>query len=343
MKHQSTDRSLAAVQSRHRRIMYLLAGGLILTALISLGIGRYPAAGFTPLRILLQDRTGQTIVMQLRLPRIITAMLAGAVLAGSGFVFQMLFSNPLVEPGFLGVSQGAAFGAALAIVLVGYQTLLIQLSSAAFAVLGLSLSFMLARRFHFGGWILRLILAGIAVSAFFSSGIGLIKYGADPLSELQEITFWLLGGLWNIDTNQLLSILPVTLGSLILMFFFRWRINLLSMDDRTAHTLGLSPVMEKRLILFTATLGTAAVISVSGLIGWIGLIVPHLARRIFGSNASVALPGSMLIGAIYLLVCDTLGRSLFTGELPLGIVSSLFGTMLFVLMLSSKRGLGESI
>jgi len=184
MKHQSTDRSLAAVQSRHRRIMFLLAGGLILTALISLGIGRYPAAGFTPLRILLQDRTGQTIVMQLRLPRIITAMLAGAVLAGSGFVFQMLFSNPLVEPGFLGVSQGAAFGAAFAIVLVGYQTLLIQISSAAFAVLGLSLSFMLARRFHFGGWILRLILAGIAVSAFFSSGIGLIKYGADPLSEL---------------------------------------------------------------------------------------------------------------------------------------------------------------
>ncbi len=343
MKHHLTNTQYQMLQGHKRRTLLFLSFLLILIFCMSLFIGRYPTAGFSSPTVLIQDQIAQNIVLNLRLPRAITAVLAGAVLASSGFVFQMLFSNPLVEPGFLGVSQGAAFGAALSIVLIGYNTLMIQVSSSAFAILGLSLSFVLAKRFHFGGWILRLVLAGIAVSAFFSSGLGFIKYTADPLSELQEITFWLLGGLWNIDWNQLISILPITLISLITLYFFRWRINLLSMDDRIAHTMGISPIVEKRFILFIATIGTAAIISVSGIIGWIGLIVPHISRRIFGSNASFALPGSMLIGAIYVLFCDTLGRSLFTGELPLGIVSSLFGTFLFVMLLSSKKGLGESV
>jgi iron complex transport system permease protein len=289
------------------------------------------------------DPLAVNIMVNLRIPRIITSLIAGAVLGASGFVFQMLFSNPLVEPGFLGVSQGASFGAASAILLFGNAPAVIQISAALWALAGLFLSFFLARRFHFGGWILRLVLSGIAVSAFFSSGLGLIKYAADPLSQLQEITFWLLGGLWNVSWGQLFTILPVTILSLTLLFAFRWRVNLLSMDDRTSHSVGLAPRVEKPFILITATLGTAAVISVSGLIGWVGLIVPHISRRLFGSNASLSLPGSMTIGAVFMLVCDTLGRSLFTGELPLGIVTSLFGTIGFVLLLSSKKGLGETI
>lgn len=338
MKHHARDGS-----ARNRRL--LLAAFLVVAAvgLFSLFLGRYPTPGLQNPGVLLSDSMGQTIVLSLRVPRILTALIAGSVLGAAGFVFQMLFSNPLVEPGFLGVSQGAAFGAAAAILLFGYHSSIIQISASIFALLGLICSFLLAKRFHFGGWILRLILAGIAVSALFSSGLGFIKYTADPQSQLQEITFWLLGGLWNIDWNQLLSIAPITIASLVILVAFRWRVNLLSMDDRTSHSLGISPVTEKRIILFVATLGTASVISVSGLIGWVGLIVPHLSRRVFGSNASFALPGSIVIGALYMVISDNLGRTLFSGELPLGIVTSLFGTILFILLLTSRKGLGESV
>ena len=213
MKHRSIKRVPTDQHNRIRRhnsrVLILLCLVLLGTSAIFIFIGRYPRPGFTAPSLILSDGLAQKIILSIRIPRILTAMLAGAVLAASGFVFQMLFSNPLVEPGFLGVSQGAAFGAALAILLFGYNSVLLQISSAAFGILGLSLSFFLAKRFHFGGWILRLVLSGIAISAFFSSGLGFLKYTADPLSELQEITFWLLGGLWNINWGQLLSIVPV--------------------------------------------------------------------------------------------------------------------------------------
>ena len=329
---------------RHRKLLLAVCtAAVLLLATAALLFGRYPKPGLLDPLQLSEDPLARTIVLNLRLPRIMTALIAGAVLGASGFVFQMLFSNPLVEPGFLGVSQGASFGAASAILFVGADALIIQISASFWALVGLFLSFMLAKRFHFGGWILRLVLSGIAVSAFFSAGLGLIKYAADPLSELQEITFWLLGGLWHVRWSQLLSILPVTLLSLVLLTTLRWRLNILSMDDRSSHSIGLAPRVEKPFLLICATLGTAAVISVSGLIGWVGLIVPHLSRRVFSSNASFSLPGSMIIGAGFMLVCDTLGRTLFTGELPLGIVTSLFGTVLFILLLSSSRNLGESV
>lgn len=330
-------------QRVYTRTILVLVLALVLETYVAVCLGRYPRAGFTPLQELLSDPTAVSVLLNLRLPRIAAALLAGAALAASGFVFQMLFSNPLVEPGFLGVSQGAAFGAALAILSIGYNTVAIQLSAAVFGVLGLFISFTLARRFHFGGWILRLILSGIAVSAFFSSGLGVLKYLADPMSELQEITFWLLGGLWSVNWKQLLSITPVSLSMLCILFLFRWRINILSMDDRTAYSLGVSPALEKKGILLAATLATASVISITGLIGWVGLIIPHVSRRLFGANAEHALLGSMLIGASFVLFCDTLGRTLLSGELPLGIVSSLIGTTLFVLLLSSKKSLGENV
>ena len=310
---------------------------------ISLFTGRYPKAGISSPSNIVTDNLALKIIWIIRIPRIISALLIGAVLASSGYVFQMLFANPLIEPGFLGVSQGAAFGAAGSILLFGYIPILTQISSALFAVIGLILSFSLASKFHFGGWILRLILAGIAVSALFSSGLGLLKYIADPMSELQDITFWLLGGLWDADWKSLLSILFLCLISLIILYLYRWRINVLSMNDRSAHAAGISPVFEKRLLLFTATVGTAAAISVSGLVGWVGLIVPHLARKLVGSDSRFALPVSMILGALYLLICDTIGRSLFAGELPLGILTSIGGALLFIFLLTSRKSLGKTI
>lgn len=326
---------------RERGIYLILIVSILLLVTIALFSGRYQPSGVS-LPELIHDPLFLRIVLTLRLPRIITALIGGAVLAGAGFVFQMLFSNPLVEPGFLGVSQGASFGAALTILTVGYVPVLIQIGSTSFALLGLFLTFTLARRFQYGGWILRLILSGIAVSALFSSGVGIIKVLADPTNQLQDITFWLLGALWNIDWGMTTSILPVSALSILMIYLFRWRVAILSTDDRTAHTLGLNPVMERRFLLFIATAGTASIISVSGLIGWVGLIVPHLGRRLFGSDPVHALPGSMLIGSGYLLVCDTIGRSLLTGEIPLGILTSITGTILFIILLVSHRGLGES-
>jgi iron complex transport system permease protein len=337
---------MSRTHNLNRRRTGVFAAAALLTAAAAaaaLFSGRYPSAGISFGVLSSPDPLSLRIITHIRAPRIASALLIGAVLSASGFVFQMLFSNPLVEPGFLGVSQGAAFGAAAAILLFGNTAAAVQSGAFITALAGLSLSFLLASAFRFGGWILRLILAGIAVSALFSSGLGIIKYLADPQSQLQEITFWLLGGLWNTDWQSFLSILPLCGGSLTVMLLYRWRINILSLDDRSAYAAGISPVWEKRFLLICATAGTAAAVSVSGLVGWIGLIVPHISRRIVGADSQHALPLSMLIGSLYLLIGDTVGRTLLSGELPLGIITSITGATLFALFLSSRRSLGEAL
>lgn len=280
-----------------------------------------------------QDQLAQSLVLNLRLPRLLTACLLGATLAGAGTVLQMIFRNPLVEPGFLGVSQGAAFGAALAIVLVGSSTLLVQASAAFFAMLGLVFAYLLARHTHFGGWILRLVLAGIAVSALFAAGVGALKYLADPLTQLPEIVFWTMGGLWGITWSQALRTLPIVVPCLVVLYLMRWRLNLLTLEDATAFSLGVVPGRERSIVLFAAVTATAVVVSVAGVVGWIGLIVPHLARRWFGTDTQRALPAAVLLGSIFSLICDNLARTALPGEIPLGILTSLFGSLLFVLLM----------
>lgn len=321
--------------------LFWLAALLIALILVSFAIGRYPPLNqLTPQR-LAEDVLAQRLILNLRVPRVLTAVLVGASLAASGAVLQMIFGNPLVEPGFLGVSQGAGFGAALAIILLARNFYTTQILAAVFAFLGLGFSYLIARRVRFGGWILRLILAGIAVSALFSSGLGILKYVADPLSQLPEITFWLLGGLWAVTWPQFISILPAILLGLAVLLLMRWRLNLLSLNDQTAFSLGSSPARERMILLVAAVLITAASVSVAGMVSWVGLLVPHIARRIYGADARHMLPASMLIGAIFTLICDDLGRSLFTGEIPLGILTSLIGASLF-LYLMYRRGSGLS-
>lgn len=279
----------------------------------------------------------RTLVSNLRLPRLLTAVLLGMSLSAAGTVFQMLFANPLVEPGFLGVSQGAAFGAALCIVFLGGSAALIQGVSAFFALAGLGLSFLLARKIRYGGWVLRLVLSGIAVSALFSAGLGILKYMADPLSQLPEITFWLLGGLSSITWTKFLSILPATLIGLTVLVLLRWRLNLLALDDRTSYSMGAAPKRERIVLLTAAVLATAAVISVAGMVNWVGLIIPHIARRILGSDTRFTLPASMLLGGVFTVLCDDLARTLFPGEIPLGILTSLMGAGIFMALMASNR------
>jgi iron complex transport system permease protein len=195
----------------------------------------------------------------------------------------------------------------------------------------------LASRIQAGDWTLRLVLAGIAVSALFSSGLGLMQYIADPLSQLPDIVFWLLGDLSGVTWPELLRVLPLALAGLAVMLLMRWRLNILSLRDETAFSLGASLTWERLLVLGAAVSATAATVAIAGVVGWVGLIVPHLARRLVGANAQVAIPAACLIGGVYCLVSDTVARTLLPGEIPLGILTSLIGASLFLVLLTSKR------
>jgi iron complex transport system permease protein len=318
-------------------LLTLFSAALAAAAVAALLLGRYPKPGFTNPGALFSDPLAGQIFFRLRLPRVLLSILLGMTLATSGAVFQLIFSNPLVEPGFLGVTQGAAFGAVLAILLLGGSLPAIQLSAALCGLAGLGLAYLMARKIRFGGWILRLILSGLAVSALFTAGIGIFKYAADPLTQLPEITFWLLGGLSHISWRELLWVFPVASVGLLLLVMFRWRVNLLTLSDETAFALGTSPERIRLVLILAATLAVAAVISVSGIVLWLGLIVPHLSRRIFGADGRYSVPGSLLIGGGFGLLCDTLARMLLPGEIPLGILSSLLGAILFAVILT-RRG-----
>jgi len=325
------------LRSRQIRRLFFLTVVFLCATVLSLFLGRYPKSGFLPVTLLAEDALARSLFLNLRVPRVLTAVLLGTCLGGSGMVFQMLFANPLVEPGFLGVSQGAAFGAGLAIIFFGGDAWLIQGCAAVFAFSGLILSYLLAHRIRFGGWILRLVLSGIAVSALFSAGVGILKYVADPLGQLPEITFWLLGGLWGVSWSRLLSVLPASVAGIAFIIGRRWRLNLLTLGDETVHSLGAAPGRERILLLAAAVASTAALISVCGVVGWIGLIVPHLSRRLFGVDTRFSLPGSMLIGALFTLFCDDIARVLMAAEIPLGILTSLIGAAFFLFLMTSKR------
>jgi iron complex transport system permease protein len=325
---------LAAIQA-HPFPVLLVA--LLIALGLSLFVGRYPAPYWMAPSALWRDPMAQTLLLHLRLPRIASACLLGMTLAACGTVLQMIFRNPLVEPGFLGVSQGAAFGAALSIIYLGAAPFFVESLATVFACLGLALSYALARRVRYGGWILRLILSGIAVSALFSAGVGILKYMADPLTQLPDIVFWMLGGLWGVTWSDLVYLLPAVVAGLTVVVLMRWRLNLLSLDDDTGFSLGAVPGRERTLVLAAAVTATAVVVSVAGIVGWIGLLIPHVARRMTGADAQRALPASMLLGGTFALVCDDLARTLLPGEIPLGILASFFGALLFILMMLSRN------
>ena len=328
--------SLDIQRKKYYRLIFL---AVIFVFILSFMLGRYPKPYLTSPSVLMQDELALDLALNLRLPRILAAFIMGMVLSATGTVLQMIFRNPLVDAGFLGVSQGAGFGASLAIVFLGGTPFFVQGCAALFAFLGLGASYFVARRFRFGDWVLRLILAGVAVSAFYSAGSGVIKYLADPLKQLPDITFWLLGGLWGITWDDILQILPVVVPAMIIVYLLRWRLNLLSLKDETAFSLGVAPARERMILLIATVSATAVVVSKAGLVGWIGLIMPHAARFIFGSDAQRVLPGAMLLGGIFTLLCDNVSRTLLSGEIPLGILTSLIGTVLFLMMLMRKKNI----
>lgn len=318
-----------------RRIFLILLGILVGIFAISIFLGRYPEPFWLPWRVLRDDPLARQLVLKLRLPRLIAALLLGMVLAAAGAVLQMVFRNPLVEPGFLGVSQGAAFGAAVSILWLTRHPLVIELSATFFGLLALAGTYYLSTRIRYGGWVLRLILSGVAVSALFSAGVGVLKYIADPLTELPELTFWLLGGLYSVTWRDLLFALPFGLVGIGVIYAMRWRVNLLSLNDETAFSLGASLGRERLVLLVVAVSATAALTAISGIIGWIGLIIPHGARRLLGASAEKSIPAAMLLGGAFSMIADDLARTLLPGEIPLGILTSAIGAVLFIYLMVS--------
>ena len=324
-------------RKRAEKLLLILGFSLAVIFLLSVFIGRYPKPYWMPLSVLLENTLAQKLVFSLRLPRLVMAMLLGMSLAACGETLQMIFRNPIVEPGFLGVSQGAAFGAAIGILFLGGGIVTTKISAAAFALLGLAASFLLARYLRFGGWVLRLVLSGIVVSALLSAGLGVMKYLADPLTELQEITFWLLGGLWSVTWKDVLYVLPAVAIGLLTAHLMRWRLNVLSLNEETAFSLGSRVTKERTVLLIFMVAAVAMITSVSGIVNWVGLIVPHLARRLVGPNAQFSMPASMLMGGVFVILCDDLARALMAGEIPLGIITSFLGALIFIVLMTSRK------
>ncbi len=299
--------------------------------------GRYPRPSLLNPFTLGQDEVAVRVLLSLRLPRALGALMVGAVLGGSGAVFQSIFGNPLVDAGFLGVSQGAAFGAALALLAGATGFYAVAGLSFVFAMAALWISLWLSKAFAFGGQVLRLLLAGLAVSAFFSALLGAVKYAADPLSQLPDIVFWTMGSLSPMNWGRLWFILPPASASLILLLLLRWRATLLSLDDSVSRSLGLRSETERALVAAAAAGGVATVTAVCGIVAWVGLVVPQLVRLRSGADGRSAIPLSMAGGALFVLISDGIARVLFPGELPLGIVTSILGAMAFALLLTRRK------
>lgn len=317
---------------KEKRIIGLIVC-LILITFASFFIGRYQSVN--PLELFSKNDLFRQLFVQLRIPRVFTALLIGAGLALAGLVTQIIFQNPLADGGLLGVSQAAGFGAALGILIFNSNTIYVQLFAFGFGVLALFISMLISGRIR-GNKILSLIFAGIAVSAVFSAGIGILKYLADPIDQLPAIVFWLLGSLANSTWPVLIRTAIIICPIMVFFWLYRWRLNLHAMDREIAFSLGLKNKFELWVSLLASVLLTSSIISISGIIGWIGLIIPNYARMIAGSDTAKSIPVTLLLGAIFTIICDDLARALLPGEIPLGIFTAFLGAVMFLGLLVNR-------
>lgn len=323
--------------------MIAIAIALLLLAFASLAIGRYPLSLKTVMDSLKDGVTGgtqappmaQTVVLAVRLPRIIAAVMIGAGLAMAGSAYQSLFRNPMASPALLGVSAGAGFGAALAL-LFRQPYLVVQAASFLCGLATVALAFLV--NWLIGGRsIVTLVLCGMVFSALFQALISILEYVADPLDVLPAIAFWLMGSLAKTDAREALSVsLAVFLCGSIL-YLNRWRIHLLGLGDEEAAALGLDIGRTKILVIACATLMSSATVSVGGIIGWVGLLVPHLARILFGMEPARLIPATALLGGLFLLGVDDMARSMTAVEIPIGVLTAVVGTPFFLLLLLHAR------
>jgi len=319
----------------------LALGALALAALM---IGPYPLSAPETLGLLARRALGgadagsqaEIVLFNIRLPRVAAAIAVGAALAAAGAAYQGLFRNPLVSPDILGVSSGAGLGAVLGIFL-SLPVLAIQAMAFLGGLAAVATVALIAAAVRGRDTVLVLVLAGVVVGALAGAVTSLLKVLADPYDQLPAITFWLLGSLAGIRAGDVVAAIPAVLVALAPMALLRWRINVLAMGDEEARALGVDAGRLRFAVVACATLMTAAVVSISGVIGWVGLVIPHIARMLVGPNFAVLLPAALLIGAGYLLIVDTLARSIATSEVPLGILTAIIGAPVFIWLLARGR------
>jgi iron complex transport system permease protein len=274
----------------------------------------------------------ERVLLAIRGPRVAAGLIVGAALAGAGVVYQGLFRNPLVSPDVLGVSTGAGLGAVTAIFL-SLPIAAIQLFAFAGGLATVTLVYLIAMAVRGRDPTLVLVLAGIVVGALAGAAISLLKILADPYDQLPAITFWLLGSLTSVRGVELWSVLPAVLIGLLPLVLLRWRINALSLGDEEARSLGIEAGRLRALVIASATLVTASVVAVAGVVGWVGLVIPHIARMLVGPNFERLLPAAMMMGAGYLVLVDTAARTIARIEIPLGILTAVLGAPFFLWLL----------
>jgi iron complex transport system permease protein len=329
----------ARIPRIHGKIIILLLLS-ICAIYLALSLGRFPIS-LRNIGLILTgskeiSQVERVVLFSLRLPRVLAALFVGAALAGSGAVYQTAFRNPMVSPSVLGASSGAAFGAALAI-LMGFPRWTVNLLSFLFGLGAVFLALMIASSAGKKGKVLILILTGMLVSTFFTALISLVKFTADPQETLPEITYWLMGSLSGVNINDSLFMGGILITGSSIIYLMRWKIALLSLDEDEAGSMGINPGFYRLLVIICSTMMTSAAVSISGVIGWVGLIIPHIARIIAPSRFDHMFLVSLFTGGIYLLVMDTFSRVISSVEFPLGILTSLIGAPFFAFFLIRSR------
>lgn len=316
----------------------ILSALIVILFFVSMRVGRYRI----PFPDVIKYFTGQTVpelsarvISYLRLPRTLLAALVGCALAVSGAIYQSAFNNKLVSPDLLGVSSGASVGACFAI-LLGLSGALISVFSFALGFITVLLTILIAKIFKNKSSVV-LLLSGIAIGGLMSSGIGLMKYLADDEMKLAEMTYWLLGDLSGTTMKEVLIMLPIVLVSCIVTILMSWRVNIVSLGAKESKTLGINYKANMGILIAIATLLTAGAVSVSGTIGWIGLVIPNVVRLIIGSDNKKVLPLSMLLGAAFMIIVDMLARTLAPNEIPLSVITGIIGTPLFIYAIFKRR------
>ena len=323
----------------------LALGCLVVVTVLAFGMGKFPISLSELISSLLARLTGalsplsapaEAVIWNVRGPRVLAAALVGAALSAAGAAFQAMFRNPLVSPDILGVSAGCGLGASLAI-LLGLPLAMVSGLAFVGGLAAVAVVTLVARRIGEQDPVLVLVLAGVAVGALLGAGISLVKLLADPSVQLPSITFWLLGGLNAVTLDDLRFALPALGLGAVVLFLWRWRINLLSLPDDEAAALGARVTRLRTSVVAAATLMTAAAVSLSGIVGWVGLVVPHVARLLVGPEFSRLLPMAMLLGAAFLVLADTLARTIAPIELPLSVLTAGVGAPFFLWLLGRRR------
>ncbi|MGN6462612.1 MAG: FecCD family ABC transporter permease [Pseudolabrys sp.] len=330
---------------------FLIATGvLLLGVIVAFSVGRYPVSVIDLLRSLFSKLTGEpsglapaieTVIWQIRGPRVVAGVVVGAALAIAGTAFQGLFRNPLVSPDILGASSGAALGAVFGIFL-SFGVFAIQAFAFVGGLIAVGAVYAVGSAVRSRDPILVLVLTGVVIGSLLGAGVGLLKYLADPYNQLPAMTFWLLGSLAAAHAADLLPVIvPVAAGAIVL-FALRWRMNAMSLPDEEARALGIATGPLRIAIVAAATLTTSASVAVAGIVGWVGLVVPHLARALVGPDFARLLPASTILGAGYLLLIDTLARTIAPVEVPLGILTAVIGTPFFIWLLARVQNTWSS-